>query len=83
MKATPEVPFAALLSRMGGDYLPQLRKLRLHGVHLNWTNLPPLLPTTGGGLHSLELSEHPYEVRPTLVDFRRILTSCPASRSLL
>jgi hypothetical protein len=80
MKMTPEIPFAALHSRMG-DYLPQLRKLRLHGVHLNWTNLPSLLP--GSGLHSLELSEHPYEVRPTLADFRRILTSCPALQKLV
>ncbi|KIM80219.1 hypothetical protein PILCRDRAFT_822741 [Piloderma croceum F 1598] len=83
LKSTPEVPFAALLGRMGGDYLPQLRKLRLHGVHLNWTTLPPLLPTTDGGLRSLELSEHPYEVRPTLVDFRRILASCPALHKLV
>ena len=83
LKMTPEVPFAALLGRMGGDNLPQLRKLRLHGVHLNWTNLPRLLPTTNGGLRSLELSEHPYEVRPTLVDFRRILASCPALQKLV
>ena len=83
LKSTPDVPFAALLNRMGGDYLPQLRKLRLHGVHLNWTNLPPLLPITNGGLRSLELSEHPYEVRPSLLDFRRILASCPALYKLV
>jgi len=83
MKMTPEVPFAALLSSTGGDCLPQLRKLRLHGVHLNWTNLPLLLPAMNDGLRSLELSEHPYEVRPTLVDFRRILSSCPGLQKLV
>lgn len=83
MKATPEVPFAALLSHKGGDFLPRLRKLRLHGVHVNWTNLPPLLPTVDDSLHSLELSEHPYEVRPTLSDFQRILASCPRLQKLV
>ena len=83
MKMTPEMPFAALINRMGGDYLPRLRKLRLHGVHLNWASLPSLLPTLSGGLSSLELSEHPYEVRPKPVDFRQILMSCPGLQKLV
>lgn len=82
MKVTPEIPFAALLDHMGGC-LPRLRKLRLHGVHVNWTNLPSLLPTIDGGLRSLELSEHPYEVRPALADFQRILRSSPFLQKLV
>lgn len=82
MKATPDIPFAGLLDRSGGEFLPSLRELRLHGVHMNWNNLPPLIPASHGGLRSLELSEHPYEVRPSLSDFRRILQASPSLREL-
>ncbi|KZP26831.1 hypothetical protein FIBSPDRAFT_731897 [Athelia psychrophila] len=83
MKGTPDIPFAGLLDRTGGEFLPSLRELKLHGVHINWANLPPIIPASFGGLYSLELSEHAYEVRPSLVDFRRILATSPNLRALV
>ncbi|KAF7970142.1 hypothetical protein HWV62_24916 [Athelia sp. TMB] len=83
MKDTPDIPFAGLLDKTGGEFLPSLRELKLHGVHINWNNLPPIIPASSGGLRSLELSEHAYEVRPSLVDFRRILQTSPNLRKLI
>lgn len=89
MKSTAEIPFAALLNCSGNTFLPRLRELRLHGVHVNWSNLPPLLDqsstasTPKSSLRTLELSEHPYDVRPCLADFRRILQCCTELRKLV
>lgn len=88
MKPTAEMPFAALLNRNNNTFLPRLRELRLHGVHINWSNLPPLLDqsstvsTPKNRLRTLELSEHPYDVRPSLFDFQRLLHSCSGLQTL-
>lgn len=56
------------------DLLPRLKHLSLRGVHVEWASLVNVLSTsTGGGLHSLELSSHCSDVRPTLTEFQQLL----------
>ena len=63
------------------NVLPRLRDLTLRGVHVDWSSLPHLLPRASAnsetGLRTLELAYHSPEVRPTLTEFRQLLTSCP------
>lgn len=58
--------------------LPRLRVLSLSGVHLDWSSLPSLLPSStspgGQGLRHLELSYHSADVRPSEKEFRDIST---------
>ncbi|KAG7095033.1 hypothetical protein E1B28_005824 [Marasmius oreades] len=63
--------------------LPRLRNLTLRGVHVCWSSLPSLLRTgSSSSLSSLELSSHCLDVRPSLAEFRTILSSCPMLRKL-
>ncbi|EDR09855.1 uncharacterized protein LACBIDRAFT_318098 [Laccaria bicolor S238N-H82] len=56
------------------DLLPRLKHLSLRGVHVEWASLVNVLSaSTGGGLHSLELSSHCSDVRPTLTEFQQLL----------
>lgn len=73
------LPFAGMLR--GGKTLPRLHDLVLSGVHLDWTRIPSLIPSTG--LQHLELSYHSLEVRPNLTQFRQILRLSPGLRSLI
>lgn len=66
--------------------LPRLRVLSLSGVHLDWSSLPSLLPSStspgGPGLRHLELSYHSADVRPSEKEFRDIIGVCQSLRSL-
>ncbi|KAJ4469885.1 hypothetical protein J3R30DRAFT_3303206 [Lentinula aciculospora] len=59
--------------------LPLLRNITLRGVHVNWSSLAHSQPA----LTSLELSSHSFDVRPTLSEFRDLLSSCPKLKSLI
>ncbi|CDO76203.1 hypothetical protein BN946_scf184819.g3 [Trametes cinnabarina] len=66
--------------------LPRLRQLILSGVHVDWSSLPLLLPSSraspNSGLKRLELSYHSAEVRPTEDELRGILQDCASLRAL-
>ena len=89
MKGPKFVPFGA----SSRSPFPRLRSLNLTGVHVDWSALASILPTptthddgsssSTGGLHSLELSYHANEVRPTVAEFRDILSACPHLESLI
>lgn len=65
---------------------PRLRSLRLTGVHAHWSSLPYLLQETSTeldtGLRTLELAHHAENVRPTLAEFRLLLSACPELKRL-
>lgn len=66
------------------DPFPRLRKLSLRGVHVDWSGLSPIMTNKGEpGLTTLELTSHAWDVRPSLFDFRRILSAASARLSKL
>ncbi|KDQ55415.1 hypothetical protein JAAARDRAFT_37438 [Jaapia argillacea MUCL 33604] len=69
--------------------LPQLRKLVLSGVHVDWSAVHTILPLSSKdrgelerGLETLELGYHSEDVRPTPKEFADILKRCPDLRRL-
>ncbi|KAF9481769.1 hypothetical protein BDN70DRAFT_784039, partial [Pholiota conissans] len=65
------------------DILPRLKNLLLEGVHVDWDALSAGLEASSSStLESLELRYHCAEVRPTLPQYRRLLSSAPALRKL-
>lgn len=60
----------------GGAELPQLKRVALVGVHLDWEG------SSLRNLLSLELKYHAREVMPPLKDFVHMLISCPNLQSL-
>jgi len=58
--------------------LPNLRHLKLQGVHVHWSMLNLMLTRQNDvSLVSLELDYHSYDVRPSLEEFRQLLSSNP------
>ncbi|KAI0354124.1 hypothetical protein OH77DRAFT_1522041 [Trametes cingulata] len=85
------LPFSGLLAASGRSnvekpLLPRLRQLVLSGVHVDWSSLPQLLPSSptsdGVGVRRLELSYHCADVRPREEEFRDILQACQRLESL-
>ncbi|KAL0581267.1 hypothetical protein V5O48_000750 [Marasmius crinis-equi] len=76
-RATPNRPLSPGL-------IPRLQHLTLRGVHVCWSSLPTLLCVeSSASLLTLELSSHCLDVRPSLEEFRAILSSCPLIRKLV
>lgn len=85
------LPFRGLLfapkhAPTQSSLLPRLRVLSLSGVHLDWSSLPSLLPSSTSpgepGLRHLELSYHSADVRPSEKEFRDIIGVCQSLKSL-
>ncbi|KAI0643991.1 hypothetical protein C8Q79DRAFT_1011810 [Trametes meyenii] len=90
-KGPPHLPFRGLLSvaeqtSTQPPLLPRLRQVVLSGVHLDWSSVPRLLPSSAlsdvSGLQRLELSYHCPDVRPTQQELRGILSVCQNLRVL-
>ncbi|KAI0666477.1 hypothetical protein C8Q78DRAFT_453845 [Trametes maxima] len=90
-KDPTHLPFRGLLSvseQTGAQtsFLPRLRQVILSGVHLDWSSVPRLLPSSElpgtPGLQRLELSYHCPDVRPTRQELRDILKACQNLRTL-
>ncbi|KIJ16108.1 hypothetical protein PAXINDRAFT_99062 [Paxillus involutus ATCC 200175] len=92
LKEPISTPFAALLGHPYDSFsaaprsLPRLQSVSLLGVHVNWADFSAFVSGTHGGLSGgiqmLELAYHCCEVRPSVVDFCKILEGCPDLRSL-
>ena len=65
------------------NILPSLKYLSLRGVHVDWDTLADSLSTSETGLSWLELAWHSHEVRPSLDQFRKLLSSSSGLRSLI
>jgi len=64
--------------------LPRLQKLALRGVHVDWSGLASILSQgEHSGLSSLELSSHSVDVRPTISEFRQLLSTSPRLTKLV
>ncbi|KAF9261615.1 hypothetical protein L218DRAFT_904971 [Marasmius fiardii PR-910] len=65
--------------------LPRLRNLTLRGVHVCWSSLSRLSGTgsSSSSLLAIEFSSHCLDVRPSLDEFRAILSACPMLRKLV
>ncbi|KDR79375.1 hypothetical protein GALMADRAFT_243406 [Galerina marginata CBS 339.88] len=67
--------------------LPNLKHLSLRGVHVDWDSLGDALAAarqmSGGSLTSLELTSHCSDVRPSIAQFHKLLTSTPNLRTLM
>lgn len=62
---------------------PKLTELTLTGVHADWNALHHILQRSNPPLLSLELSSHSSDVRPTLDQFRDILSVLPLLEELV
>jgi len=63
--------------------LPNLRHLKLQGVHVHWSMLNLMLTRQNNvSLVSLELDYHSRDVRPSLEEFRQLLSSNPQLETL-
>ena len=62
------------------NLLPRLKHLSLRGVHVDWDSLSDLL--LDSSLSTLELASHPKDVRPSMSQFHKLLSSTPSLRSL-
>ncbi|KAF5370927.1 hypothetical protein D9615_009817 [Tricholomella constricta] len=65
------------------NILPRLRHLTLRGVHVDWASLSTILSHSQRTLDTLELSSHSLDVRPTLPEFRQLLSTCPRLTKLV
>jgi len=67
------------------DYhiLPSLKHLCLRGVHAEWDSLSTALGQSPAVLSHLELQSHCADVRPSVEQFRQLLSSTPALRKLV
>ena len=57
------------------NMIPSLKYLSLRGVHVDWDALGDSLSTSETGLTYLELASHSHDVRPSLDQFHKILSS--------
>ncbi|KAF8154450.1 hypothetical protein B0H34DRAFT_716531 [Crassisporium funariophilum] len=65
------------------NMLPRLKHLSLRGVHVDWDSLIDSLSASETGLASLEMASHCADVRPSLGQFHKLLSSSPALHHLL
>ncbi|KAF8147859.1 hypothetical protein B0H34DRAFT_803240 [Crassisporium funariophilum] len=65
------------------DMLPRLKHVGLFGVHVDWDSLTDYLLATGSGLITLKMASHCDDVRPSLGQFHKLLSSSPGILKLL
>ncbi|KAF8148080.1 hypothetical protein B0H34DRAFT_791801 [Crassisporium funariophilum] len=65
------------------DILPRLKHLALLGVHVDWDSLIDSLSASECGLTRLKMASHCADVRPSLAQFKKLLSSSPGLLNLL
>ena len=72
------------VSEAGYHILPSLKHLCLRGVHADWDSLATAVAQSPAAVLSyLELQSHCADVRPSVEQFQRLLSSTPALRKLI